>query len=88
MLLRSAVTRTIWKLVAALIGADVIGIVIPDLAVKADHDELIQELAGVFRECRPDYGPDRWIPSSYMPTIPGQLFYLDELAGPLLADIH
>ena len=34
------------------------------------------------------YGPDRWIPSSYMPTIPGKLFYLDELAGPLLADIH
>ena len=39
----------------ALIGADVIGIGIPDLAVKADHDELIRELAGVFRECRPDY---------------------------------
>ncbi|MBP1992337.1 glucosamine-6-phosphate isomerase [Paenibacillus eucommiae] len=34
------------------------------------------------------YGPDRWIPSSYMPTLPGKLFFLEELAGPLVADCN
>ncbi|AMV38891.1 6-phosphogluconolactonase [Planctomyces sp. SH-PL62] len=29
------------------------------------------------------YGPDPWIPSSFMPTLPGRLFYHEELAGPL-----
>jgi len=29
------------------------------------------------------YGPDPWVPSSYMPTLPGRLFFLRELAGPL-----
>jgi glucosamine-6-phosphate deaminase len=32
--------------------------------------------------------PTPWIPSSYMPTLPGRLFYLCELAGPLEADCH
>ncbi len=32
--------------------------------------------------------PSTWIPSSYMPTLPGRLFYLKELAGPLEADCH
>jgi glucosamine-6-phosphate deaminase len=32
--------------------------------------------------------PTPWIPSSYMPTLPGRLFYLRELAGPLEADCH
>jgi glucosamine-6-phosphate deaminase len=32
--------------------------------------------------------PTPWIPSSYMPTLPGRLFYLDELAGPLVAECH
>jgi glucosamine-6-phosphate deaminase len=32
--------------------------------------------------------PTPWIPSSYMPTRPGRLFYLHELAGPLVADCH
>jgi glucosamine-6-phosphate deaminase len=27
--------------------------------------------------------PTPWIPSSFMPTLPGRLFYLQELAGPL-----
>jgi glucosamine-6-phosphate deaminase len=27
--------------------------------------------------------PTPWIPSSFMPTLPGKLFYLEELAGPL-----
>ncbi len=29
------------------------------------------------------YGPDMWVPSSFMPTLPGRLFFLKELAGPL-----
>ena len=32
------------------------------------------------------YGPDIWVPSSFMPTLPGKLFYIKELAGPLNAD--
>jgi glucosamine-6-phosphate deaminase len=32
--------------------------------------------------------PTPWIPSSFMPTLPGRLFYLAELAGPLTADCH
>lgn len=34
------------------------------------------------------YGPDRWVPSSYMPTLAGRLFYLSELAGPLEAECN
>lgn len=34
------------------------------------------------------YGPNPWITSSYMPTFPGKLFYLKELAGPLVADVN
>jgi glucosamine-6-phosphate deaminase len=34
------------------------------------------------------YGPDPWVPSSFMPTLPGRLFFLDELAGPLLAECN
>ncbi|MEN6535720.1 MAG: glucosamine-6-phosphate isomerase [Bryobacteraceae bacterium] len=26
------------------------------------------------------YGPDRWVPSSFLPTLPGRLFFLKELA--------
>jgi glucosamine-6-phosphate deaminase len=32
--------------------------------------------------------PTPWIPSSFMPTLPGKLFYLAELAGPLTAECH
>jgi glucosamine-6-phosphate deaminase len=32
--------------------------------------------------------PTTWIPSTYMPTLPGRLFYLQELAEPLNADCH
>jgi glucosamine-6-phosphate deaminase len=32
--------------------------------------------------------PSPWIPSSFMPTLAGRLFYLSELAGPLEADCH
>ena len=34
------------------------------------------------------YGPDRWVPSSFMPTLPGRLFFLRELAGPLVAECN
>ena len=34
------------------------------------------------------YGPDMHITSSYMPTFPGKLFYLSELAGPLVAECN
>ena len=32
--------------------------------------------------------PTPWIPATYMPTQPGKLFYLDELAGPLVAECN
>lgn len=32
--------------------------------------------------------PTRWIPSTWMPTQPGKLFFLDELAGPLTAECN
>jgi glucosamine-6-phosphate deaminase len=32
--------------------------------------------------------PTPWIPSSFMPTLPGRLFYVQELRGPLVADCH
>jgi glucosamine-6-phosphate deaminase len=32
--------------------------------------------------------PTPWIPSTYMPTLAGRLFYLDEIAGPLVAECH
>jgi glucosamine-6-phosphate deaminase len=32
--------------------------------------------------------PTPWIPSSYMPTLPGKLYYMKELADPLVAECH
>ncbi len=34
------------------------------------------------------YGPDIWVPSSYMPTLPGKLFFVKELAGPLVPECN
>ncbi len=34
------------------------------------------------------HGPSTWIPSTYMPTLPGRLFFLNELAGPLVAECN
>ena len=34
------------------------------------------------------YGPSRWIPSSWMPTLPGTLTFMERLAGPLLPEAH
>ena len=32
--------------------------------------------------------PTPWIPSTYMPTQPGRLFFMEELAGPLVAECN
>ena len=34
------------------------------------------------------YGPDMWVPSSFIPTLPGKLFFLRELSGPLAAECN
>ena len=34
------------------------------------------------------YGPDIWVPSSFMPTVPGVLFFLRDLAGPLEPELN
>ena len=34
------------------------------------------------------YGPDKWVPSSFMPTLSGKLFFRKELAGPLIAECN
>ncbi len=34
------------------------------------------------------YGVSKWITSSVIPTIPGRLFFLQELAGPLVPDVN
>jgi glucosamine-6-phosphate deaminase len=34
------------------------------------------------------HAPSMWLPSTWMPTMPGRLFFLKQLAGPLLADAH
>jgi len=34
------------------------------------------------------YKPDIWVPSSFMPTLPGRLFFMKELAGPLEAECN
>jgi glucosamine-6-phosphate deaminase len=34
------------------------------------------------------YGPDMWIPSSVMPQLPGRLFFIKPLAGPLVPDVN
>ena len=34
------------------------------------------------------YGKTPWITSSYIPTLPGRLFFLSELAGPLVAECN
>ncbi|HHT64506.1 MAG: 6-phosphogluconolactonase [Caldicoprobacterales bacterium] len=34
------------------------------------------------------YGPDTAVTSSFIPTLPGKLFFMEELAGPLCADTN
>lgn len=34
------------------------------------------------------HGPDTWLPATWMPTLPGRLFFVSELAGPLITDLN
>ena len=34
------------------------------------------------------YGPNPWVPASFIPGMPGKLFFLKELAGPLVAECN
>ncbi len=34
------------------------------------------------------YGPDMWVPSSFIPTMAGKLFFHKDLAGPLVAECN
>jgi glucosamine-6-phosphate deaminase len=34
------------------------------------------------------YGPDPWVPSSFMPTLGGRLFHHKDLAGPLVPELN
>jgi glucosamine-6-phosphate deaminase len=34
------------------------------------------------------YGPDPWVPSSYMPTLPGRLFFLEEVGSTLEPEMN
>ncbi len=34
------------------------------------------------------YGPDMWVPSSVMPQLPGKLFFINALAGPLEPEVN
>ena len=34
------------------------------------------------------YGPDIWVPSSWMPTLPGKFFVVKELEGPLVPECN
>ncbi len=34
------------------------------------------------------YGPNKAVTSSFIPTMPGKLFFMKELAGPLRADTN
>jgi len=34
------------------------------------------------------YGPDKAVTSSFIPTLPGKLFFMKELAGPLTPDTN
>src|SRR5262249_49088397 len=43
---------------------------------------------GLSRRMPRRHEPTPWIPSTYMPTLPGRLFYLRELAEPLVAECN
>jgi glucosamine-6-phosphate deaminase len=34
------------------------------------------------------YGPNPWLPSTFMPTMAGRLFFMKQLAGPLVPEAH
>ena len=43
---------------------------------------------GLSFRCTLHYGPSTWVPSSFMPTLAGRLFFLEELAQPLVAECN
>ncbi|HPX92610.1 MAG TPA: glucosamine-6-phosphate isomerase [Bacillota bacterium] len=44
--------------------------------------------AGVSLWCTLRHGPSRWIPSSYMPTLPGKFFFVEQLAEKIVVSEH
>lgn len=67
----------------------------PGLFTKADyciggadgaHGPLNWQGQSVWMTLR--YGPDIWVPSSWMPTMPGRLFVVKALAGPLVPEAN
>lgn len=67
----------------------------PGLYTKADyciggadgaHGPLNWQGQSIWMTLR--YGPDTWVPSSYMPTRPGRLFVIRAHAGPLQAEAN
>lgn len=34
------------------------------------------------------YGPDMWMPSTFMPTMPGKILFVNDLSGPLIAECN
>lgn len=67
----------------------------PGLFTKADyciggadgaHGPLNWQGQSVWMTLR--YGPDPWVPSSFMPTMPGKLFVIKALAGPLVPEAN
>ena len=63
----------------------------PGIFLQADHaiggaDGVLgrgMQWQGLSLKVALQYGPDPWVPASFMPTLPGRLYYLEELAGPL-----
>jgi len=67
----------------------------PGLFTKADyciggadgaHGTLNWQGQSIWMTLR--YGPSRWVPSSWMPTMPGRLFVIKALAGPLVPEAN
>ncbi len=68
----------------------------PGIFLKADHviggcDGVLSrgmQWQGMSLWMTLRYGPDPWVPSSFMPTLRGKLFFLKELAGPLVPECN
>lgn len=67
----------------------------PGLFTKADyciggadgaHGPLNWQGQSIWMTLR--YGPDMWVPSSWMPTMPGRLFVIKAVAGPLVPEAN
>ena len=49
---------------------------------------ITRELKGYILQIPVNLDTYEWITSSYIPTLPGRLFFLSELAGPLTAECN